>query len=231
MIEPEKVSLVEDKRDLKSTDTEKPFVPPEPVKVEKKRTAYAIFMSENGSKCQNMGKNFMKEMAKMWKELDEDEKKIYHEKARIEKEAVIEKKVDKTQTKASGVKSKFSVYKMKNIIKEDPKVFKRVKPETLEYLCEVTEVFSKDLLNDVYSICQKKNQKKLTEDLFNQLKRKNFKYRFLTEFETNKKVDKSAEEEKKTMQIEMKQEKKRQKAQDIADSNNNNLTNYFKLGN
>ena len=232
MIEPKKIKLLAEKTDEKPMNTETPIHAPEPLKVEKKRTAYAIFMSENTGRCQNQGKNFMKEMAKMWKELDDDERKIYQEKARIEKEAIIEKKVDKTIVKASGIKPKFSVYKMKNIVKEDPKIFRRIKPETLEYLCEVTEVFSKDLLSDVYNICQKNNQKKLTEDLFNKLKKKNFKYRFLTDFETGKQVDKQAEEEKRTMKIENKQEKKRQKAKmDLEDNNNNNLNNYFKFNN
>ena len=163
-------------------------------KIRKPRTPFAIFMAENSDKYKNLGKNFLKEIARIWSEQDESVKKIYIDKSKAEKDAIVADMSDMQGSMVLVQKSKFPVHKIKNIVKEDPQLYKKLRPETFEYLSEIVEVFSSDLFNDAYNICKKNNKKKITETIFEDVRKKNYKYRFLSDLKLHDKDLKKGEQ-------------------------------------
>lgn len=198
----------------------------------KQRSPYMIFMIENADKYKNLGKNFLKEISRIWNELDDDVKKIYIEKSRAEKDAIVADMSDIQGSMVVVPRSKFPVSKIKNIAKEDPQLYKKIRPETFEYLAEIVEIFSTDLLSDAYGICKRNGKRKITENIFDDVRKKNYKYRFLSDLKMHakeaKKTDHSGdknnivEEEEEEEELEMAPE-------EIAEvPHNNTLMNYFK---
>ena len=227
MIEQQKLNLSVNEPAEEENQSRVVIEPDQKPRPKKQRTPFAIFMAENADKYKNLGKNFLKEIARIWSEQDEDVKKIYIEKSRAEKDAIVADMSDMQGSLVIVPKSKFPISKIKTIVKEDPQLYKKIRPETFDYLAEIVEVFSSDLINDTYNICRRNGKKKLTETVFDDVRKKNYKYRFLSDLKMHdkdtKKHGQSADkngaiEEEEEEEVEIEDETKK----------GNNIMNYFK---
>lgn len=160
------------------------------------RSAFNLFISSAKKRYPNynFGKNYLSEISKIWKNLDESEKRIYYEKSNQEKAEYFEyiKKNGKTQiTKKNDINTVFPLYKLKKILEEDKKTYKKFKNETFIYLNQIVDQFTKNIVEDTVNIAKKNNSRKLKADLFVKLRKGDLKYRFLrdlTYVEVKKKV-------------------------------------------
>ena len=158
------------------------------------RTAFNLFLSGAKNKYPNFGKNYLSEISKIWKNLDESEKRIYYEKSNQEKAEYFEyiKKHGKYENpKKNEIATFFPLHKLKKILEEDKKTYKKFKNESFLYLNQIVDQFTKNLVEDTVNIAKKNNSRKLKADLFVKLRKGDLKYRFLRDLsyvETKKKV-------------------------------------------
>ncbi len=130
--EPEKLSvdskgmIVKNTSEMKTSqklrDQEISTKAQEEVVIKRYRNPFNIFMSENKNRYKNLGRGYLAEMAKLWKGLEDDEKKSYILKSNQEKEEYrkLMAKYSHLQNKKKSIsKSDFPMSKLKKILSED----------------------------------------------------------------------------------------------------------------
>jgi hypothetical protein len=152
----------------------------------KPKTAFAYFLSENNDTARNFGRNFLSEMALLWKNLDPDSKKIFIEKSRIAKEQYQKNFSQNQENDHVVVKQRkansnavFPLKNLRTILAFDSETQKKMRPEAITYLNRAVDLFIDTIISETETGMRKSGKKKLTEQNIYNLVKKDIKYSFL----------------------------------------------------
>ncbi|CAD8088252.1 unnamed protein product [Paramecium sonneborni] len=140
----EKVITIDDSINSKQPTPIKPVV--------QQLSAYQLFMKDK----KEDGKFSLQVLSQMWKELPQDYKEQYQEKARQLKEQV-------QQNKLAAPETFFPLSRLKTILKEDEQK-PQFKPEAYQYMLKAIEEFGELLLNKVKDQIKQDQRKTIKED-------------------------------------------------------------------
>ena len=218
----------------------------QPSEPKKARGAYQIFVSENKDLKKNFDKNFMWEMSQLWKDADQETKKIFTNRAIAEKEMY--EKNNKNITADTAIRESkctdahsLSKNVLKKIVNMDPTTAMKLKPDTYDYLTKALDHFLDTLIRDSEVVARKAGKKKVTEhDLYSAIQQ-DIKYSFLKDLRLNSTTNKtlkakSREEEVRSvsregqnqMVIEELPSEPKEVTKDQPNVKRNSLLNYFK---
>lgn len=212
----------------------------------KARTPFVLFISENKDLVKNFGKNFLKEMSQLWANLDPETKKVYVNKARIEKElygksakkSLPESVVRRSNSASSNL---ISTRVIKTIVNLDPETANKIRPEAYPYLANALDIFLESVIEETELMARKSGKTKLTDQHLYNLASKDMKYSFLQDLKLNSGVGKlpktkgldevapsQSKERQDQMIIEEMPKESKSLAKEQTHTKANSLLNYFK---